>query len=69
MVTDGETIAEALYNAKDALAVMLANEPNEQKREHPKVQDPETWSLNKNQQTSWVSVNMTKWLNKLKFQK
>lgn len=59
MVTDGETIPDALYNAKDALATMLAN-----KKERPEVQDPRTWDLEKGQQTSWVSVNMTRWLNK-----
>jgi hypothetical protein len=59
MVTDGETIPEALENAKDALATMLANDP-----ERPEVQDPREWTLDKGQQTSWVSVNMTRWLNK-----
>ncbi|MBS5179985.1 type II toxin-antitoxin system HicB family antitoxin, partial [Veillonella sp.] len=59
MVTDGETIPEALENAKDALATMLANE-----LERPEVQDPREWTLDKGQQTSWVSVNMTRWLNK-----
>ena len=59
MVTDGETIPEALENAKDALATMLANE-----LERPEVQDPREWTLDKCQQTSWVSVNMTRWLNK-----
>lgn len=59
MVTDGETIPEALENAKDALATMLANEP-----ELPEVQDSREWSLDERQQTSWVSVNMTRWLNK-----
>ncbi len=55
MVTDGETIPEALENAKDALATMLANE-----LERPEVQDPREWTLDKGQQTSWVSVNMTR---------
>lgn len=58
MVTDGETIGKALYNAKDAIATML-DEPN-----YPKVQDPRKWNLEKGQQTSWVTVNMTKWLSK-----
>jgi predicted RNase H-like HicB family nuclease len=55
MVTDGETIPEAVENAKDALATMLANE-----LERPEVQDPREWTLDKGQQTSWVSVNMTR---------
>ena len=59
MVTDGQTIPEALNNAKDALATMLANE-----EEYPAVQDPSTWDLEKGQQTSWVSVNMARWLDK-----
>lgn len=59
MVTDGRTIPEALDNAKDALATMLANE-----EEYPEVQDPSTWNLEKGQQTSWVSVNMARWLDK-----
>lgn len=58
MVTDGETIPEALEHAKDAMATMLANEPR------PEVQDPREWTLEKGAQTSWVSVNMTRWLNK-----
>ena len=59
MVTDGETIPEALEHAKDAMATMLANDDS-----RPKVQDPRKWTLEKGQQTSWVSVNMTRWLNK-----
>ena len=59
MVTDGRTIPEALDNAKDALATMLANE-----EEYPEVQDPSTWDLEKGQQTSWVSVNIARWLDK-----
>lgn len=53
MVTDGETITEALYHAKDAIATML-DAPN-----YPKIQDPKDWKLEKNQQVSWVTVNMT----------
>lgn len=59
MVTDGESIAEALENAKDALATILAN-----MSKRPEVQDPRKWKLSKDQQTSWVSVNLTRWLNK-----
>lgn len=57
MVTDGETITEALFHAKDAIATMLDGE------KYPTVQDPTTWKLEPNQQTSWVTVNMTKWKN------
>lgn len=57
-VTDGATIPKALFNAKDAIATMLANE------KYPAVQDPTKWKLAKGQQASWVSVNMTRWLDK-----
>ena len=55
LVADGETIAEALYEASDAIATLLDGE------EYPKAQDPKKWKLNDNQQTSWVNVNMTRW--------
>lgn len=55
LVADGETIAEALYEASDAIATILDGE------EYPKAQDPKKWSLKQNQQTSWVNVNMTRW--------
>ena len=55
MVTDGDTIAEALYHAKDAMATMLDG------TNYPKTQDPKRWELKGNQQVSWVTVNMTKW--------
>ena len=58
MVTDGDTIAEALVNAQDAIATMLDGS------NYPQVQDPKQWHLKDNQQTSWVTVNMTKWQNK-----
>lgn len=57
MVTDGETIAEAICHAEDAIATMLDG------TEYPQVQDPKLWKLEDNQQVSWVPVNMTKWLN------
>lgn len=37
---------------------MLANE------KYPALQDSTKWKLEKGQQTSWVSVNMTRWLDK-----
>lgn len=55
LVADGETIAEALYEASDAIATILDGE------EYPKAQDPKKWNLEQNQQTSWVNVNMTRW--------
>ena len=55
LVADGETIAEALYEASDAIATILDGE------EYPKEQDPKKWNLKQNQQTSWVNVNMTRW--------
>ncbi len=58
MVTDGETIAEALVHAEDAIATMLEG------AEYPAVQDPKEWQLKDGQFTSWVSINMTKWRNR-----
>ena len=58
MVTDGNSIAEALVHAEDAIATMLDG------IDYPKVQDPKSWKLKENQQLSWVTVNMTKWQNK-----
>ena len=55
LVADGNSIAEALENASDAIATAIDDE------EYPKVQDPKKWKLEDNQQTSWVNVNMTKW--------
>lgn len=58
LVTDGNTITEALFNAKDAMATILEGE------DYPEPQDPTQWKLQKNEQTSWVTVNMTEWKNK-----
>ncbi|EEX28368.1 hypothetical protein HMPREF0508_02205 [Lactobacillus crispatus MV-3A-US] len=58
MVTDGETIPEALVHAEDAMAAVLDGE-----EKYPKVQNPKEWKLKDNQQVTWVTVNMTKWLN------
>ena len=58
MVTDGDTIAEALFHAEDAMATMLDGS------DYPEVQDPKSWVLKDNQQVSWVTVNMTKWKNR-----
>ena len=55
LVADGESIAEAIESASDAIATALDGEM------YPKVQDPNKWKLKDNQQTSWVNVNMTKW--------
>lgn len=55
LVADGESIAEAIESASDAIATALDGEA------YPKVQDPKKWKLKDNQQTSWVNVNMTKW--------
>lgn len=57
MVTEGDTLAEALYYAQDAMATMLDG------GDYPKVQDPNTWKLKKNEHVYWVTVNMTKWMN------
>lgn len=41
LVTDGETITEALFNVKDAIATMLIG------IKYPKVQDPRKWRWEK----------------------
>lgn len=58
MVTDGETIQDAIVHAEDAIATMISDDV-----EYPEVQDPSNWELEDNQRIMWVSVNMTKWLN------
>lgn len=58
LVADGETQAEALSEASDAIATLLDGE------NYPKVQDPKKWQLTNNQQTFWVDVNITKWHEK-----
>lgn len=58
LVTDGQTIGEALYHAEDAMATMIDLQG------YPRVQDPTKWKLEKKQQISWVKVNMTKWRSK-----
>ncbi|MBP2058600.1 putative RNase H-like HicB family nuclease [Lactobacillus colini] len=57
MVTDGETLQEAMVHAEDAIATMIAD------TEYPEVQDPRKWKLEKNDFIMWVPVNMSKWLN------
>lgn len=58
LVTDGKDIQEALFHAQDAIATLLDG------LNYPQVQDPRKWKLNKQQQTSWITVNLTKWRNK-----
>lgn len=58
MVTDGDDIPTALHNTKDAIATMLVD------TKYPEIQDPRKWKLENGEQTSWVTVNMTKWLDK-----
>lgn len=57
MVTDGETLQEAMVHAEDAIATMIAD------TEYPEVQDPRKWNLEKDDFIMWVPVNMNKWLN------
>lgn len=57
MVTDGLTLEEAIVNAEDAIATMIAN------TKYPEVQDPKNWKLGNDDRVMWVSVNMTRWLN------
>lgn len=50
MVTDGDTIAEALIHAEDAIATMLDG------TDYPAVQDPKLWQLKANQFVAWVTL-------------
>ena len=59
LVADGETKAEALNEASDAIATLLDGDY------YPKVQDPKKWQLTNNQlPVLRVDVNMTKWHEK-----
>lgn len=57
MVTDGKTLEEAIAHAEDAIATMLFD------TKYPRVQDPRKWKLGKNDFVTWVTVNMSKWIN------
>lgn len=50
MATDGDTIAEALIHAEDAIATMLDG------TDYPTVQDPKLWQLKANQFVAWVTL-------------
>lgn len=53
LVTDGKTIAEALYMADDAIKLLLDGE------KYPKVQNPNNWQLKKDQKIYWVTVKLS----------
>lgn len=59
MVTQGDTLEDAVYWAEDAIGTMLDGE-----KSYPKVQDPSNWKLNKNDQLVYITVDMSKWLKK-----
>lgn len=59
VVTQGETLNQAAFNAEDAIASMIAD-----KKEYPKPQDPSNWDLDDNEQVVFVSVNMDQWRKK-----
>lgn len=54
MVTQGTTFAEAAYWSKDVIVTMLDGE-----KIYPKPQDPDNWTLNKNDRVINVTVTMT----------
>lgn len=58
MVTDGETLTDAIIHAEDAIATMISDDT-----EYPTVQDPTKWQLGEHDSIMWVTVNMAKWLN------
>lgn len=59
MVTQGDTLEDAVYWAEDAIGTMLDGE-----KSYPKVQDPSNWKLNKNDRLVYITVDMSKWLKK-----
>lgn len=56
MVTQGDTLEDAVYWAEDAIATMIEGE------EYPKPQDPKNWELEPNESIVYVTVNMERWL-------
>lgn len=59
MVTQGNTMEEAVYWAEDAIATML-----EDVTDYPTVQDPRDWDVPQNAKVVYISVNMERWLAK-----
>lgn len=59
MVTQGDTLEDAVYWAEDAIGTMLDGE-----KSYPKIQDPSNWKLNKNDRLVYITVDMSKWLKK-----
>lgn len=53
LVTDGRTIAEALYMANDAIKCLLDGET------YPEVQNPNNWQLKQNQEIHWITVKVS----------
>ncbi|MUV40596.1 type II toxin-antitoxin system HicB family antitoxin [Levilactobacillus brevis] len=58
MVTQGDSLADLAYQAEDAIATMLDGE------KYPEPQDVSIWKLEDNQRVIYVSIDMTKWLQK-----
>lgn len=59
VVTQGNSLDEAAYNAEDAIATMIADQ-----KDYPKPQDPTGWQLGKDDRLVYVAVNMTQWRKK-----
>lgn len=58
MVTQGDSLESLAYEAEDAIATMLDGE------KYPEAQDSSKWNLEDNQRVIYISVDMTKWLQK-----
>jgi len=58
MVTQGDSLADLAYEAEDAIATMLDGE------KYPEPQNSLKWNLDSNQRVIYISVDMTKWLQK-----
>ncbi|KGO32555.1 type II toxin-antitoxin system HicB family antitoxin (plasmid) [Oenococcus alcoholitolerans] len=58
LVTQGDSLQEAVLNAQDAIATLLQGE------EYPTVQDPKNWTLEDTDRVAWITVDMSDWLKK-----
>lgn len=55
MVTQGDTLEDLVFQAEDAIAVMIADEP------YPTAQDPRHWPLKANETIIYIPVDMATW--------
>ncbi len=58
LVTQGNSLQEAVLNAQDAIATLLQGE------EYPTVKDPRNWELSDTDRVAWVTIDMSEWLKR-----